>query len=900
MPLTSGTRLGPYEIIAPLGAGGMGEVYRARDTRLDRTVAVKVLPAHLSSEPQRRERFEREARAISALNHPHICTLFDVGCEGEIDFLVMELVEGETLASRIEKGPLPPEQVLRLGAEIADALDKAHRMGITHRDLKPGNIMLTKSGIKLLDFGLAKFTAPTDADAPLNAETMLTTKLPGAARQPLTGEGAIVGTFQYMAPEQLEGHEADARSDIFSFGAVLYEMATGKRAFDGKTTASVIAAVLAAEPAPISSLQPLTPPALERLIKICLAKDPDERFQSAHDLSLQLKWISEAGSQAGVAAPVAAHRRSRERFAWALIGIVAGVLIAAALAFVFARSYLNDQPMPNVARFIISLPPEVVNFAEISPSPDGRLLAFVAVSKDGARQIWLRPLDGVVAQPLTGTDGASYPFWSPDSRYLAFFEAGTLKKVAISGGIPQTLCSAADARGGSWNSDGVIVFGAGGAPLWKVSEVGGAPSPLTTLDRSLDEIGRGYPWFLPDGRHFLYGSLRSSFVAKVWLCVGSLDSNESKCLLQADSPAVYAPPGDLLYMHGGTLMAQAFDAQRLVTTGDAVPIAESLQTFSGGSPDARRQSFSVSENGILAYVSAGAPAQTELQWFDRSGKKLGTIGQPAGYCCPSLSPDGTRLAADVVDPQFGTRDIWLFDLNRATASRFTFDPTDEVSPLWSSDGSQILFTSTQTGRREIYQKAASGLGDSQLVFASNDQQKSVDDWSSDARFVVYDDTGSPTNLWILPLFGDRKPSPFVQAAYSAREAFFSPNGRYIAYTSNESGHFEIYVQTFPDRTGRWQVSTSGGTHPRWRRDGKELFFVSGQKLMAVDVNTAAPQFEAGIPKPLFEADFLSGTYSPSIYAPTADGQRFLAVIPVAQQSISPVTVVTNWPAALKQ
>ncbi|MGB6546945.1 MAG: serine/threonine-protein kinase, partial [Candidatus Acidiferrales bacterium] len=405
MPLANGTKLGPYEIVAPLGAGGMGEVYRARDTRLDREVAIKILPAHLSSEPQRRERFEREARAVSALNHPHICALYDVGREGDTDYLVMELVEGETLAARIEKGALPPDQVLRLGSEIADALDKAHRLGITHRDLKPGNIMLTKSGIKLLDFGLAKFSAPAAVDTPASAETMLTTKLPGAAKQPLTAEGSIVGTYHYMAPEQLEGNEADARSDIFSFGAVLYEMATGKRAFDGKTTASVIAAVLAAEPAPISSLQPMTPPALERLVKICLAKDPDERFQSAHDLSLQLKWISEAGSQAGVAAPVVAHRRSRERIAWALAAI-AGValLIATALAFVYVRPYLN-QPKPNVTRFPITPPSEVVNITAISPSPDGRLLAFVGITKDGTRQIWLRPLDNLAAQPLPGTDG---------------------------------------------------------------------------------------------------------------------------------------------------------------------------------------------------------------------------------------------------------------------------------------------------------------------------------------------------------------------------------------------------------------------------------------------------------------------------------------------------------------
>jgi serine/threonine protein kinase len=896
--LTPGTKLGPYEIVAPLGAGGMGEVYRARDTRLGRDVAIKVLPANLSSDAQRRERFEREARAISALNHPHICTLYDVGREAGTDFLVMELVEGETLATRIEKGAMPAEQVLRLGSEIADALDKAHRLGITHRDLKPGNIMLTKSGIKLLDFGLAKFAEPAAADAPSNAETMLTTRLPGAPAKPLTAEGSIIGTFQYMAPEQLEGAEADARSDIFSFGAVLYEMATGKKAFDGKTTASVIAAVLAAEPTPISALQPMTPPALERLIRICLAKDPDERFQSAHDLSLQLKWISEAGSQAGVAAPVIAHRRSRERIAWALAAT--GLFLAAVLALVFARSYMN-QPKPNVTRFLISPPSEVASWLTITLSPDGRLLALVGVSKDGTRKIWLRPLDSVAAQPVPGTDGALSPFWSPDSHYLGYFdrEDGTMKKVAISGGSPETLCNVALASEASWGADGVILFSPSTLnPISKVSDAGGAPSQVTTLDQSLGEAAHGYPWFLPDGRHFLYISFRAATTTELWLCVGSLDSKETNCLQRVDSPVAYAPPGDLLYLRGATLMAQPFDAQRQKITGDAVPLADSVRPFLLSSAATAVPSFSVSENGVLSYIVGGPPDQFDLQWFDRSGKNLGMLGQPAGYSGPALSPDGTRVAVAITDPQVKARDLWVFDLKRGTNSRLTFDPADELAPIWSRDSGQILFSSELKGGRDIYQKAASGLGDSQLVFQSTDQRKSVNDWSPDGRYVVYDLSTPPTSLWVLPLFGDRKPFPFIKGAYDAREARFSPNGRFIAYTSNETGNYEVYVQTFPDRSGKWQVSTAGGTYPVWRRDGKELYFVSGGKLMAVDVATDGPKFEAGIPKPLFAADFRPGNWS-SVYAPTADGQRFLAVTTVEQQSISPITVVTNWPADLK-
>jgi len=894
MPLSNGTKLGPYEIVAPLGAGGMGEVYRARDTRLGRDVAIKVLPANLSSDAQRRERFEREARAISALNHPHICTLYDIGREREIDFLVMELVEGETLATRIEKGPLPPEQVLRLGAEIADALDKAHRMGITHRDLKPGNIMLTKSGIKLLDFGLAKFSAPAAADAPSNAETMLTTRLPGASAKPLTAEGSIIGTFQYMAPEQLEGSEADARSDIFSFGAVLYEMATGKKAFDGKTTASVIAAVLAAEPTPISALQPMTPPALERLVKICLAKDPDERFQSAHDLSLQLKWISEAGSQAGVAATVVAHRRSRERMAWSLAA--AGLLLAATLAVIFGRSHLNP-PKPNVTRFLIASPSGVVSWQYMRLSPDGRLLALIGAAADGTQRIWLRSLDSVAAQPLPETEGATSVFWSPDSQYLGFFVAGSLKKVAISGGSPQTICDVAQVGGGSWNADGVIIFNSGrSSPLSKVSAAGGVPSPLTTLDGSRGEIAQGYPWFLPDGRHFLYTSFRAASTTELWLCVGSLDSNQTNCLQKTDSPAVYTPPGDLLYLRGPTLMAQPFDARSLAITGDAVPVADGVQPFLISAITVL--AYSASENGILAYIPGGVPDQFDLQWFDRSGKHLGTLGQPAGYTGPALSPDGTRVAVAIMDPQAKARDLWVFDLKRGTNSRLTFDPADELAPLWSHDGSQIMFSSELKGARDIYEKAASGLGDSQLVFQSKDQRKSVNDWSPDGRYIVYDPSIPPASLWILPLFGDRKPFVFVGGAYDAREARFSPNGRFIAYTSNETGNYEVYVQTFPDRSGKWQVSTAGGTYPVWRRDGKELYFVSGSKLVAVDVTTAGPKFEAGIPKPLFSADFRPGNWS-SVYAPTADGQRFLVLTTVEQQSISPITVVTNWPSDLK-
>ncbi len=887
MTLASGSKLGPYEIQSPLGAGGMGEVYRARDTRLNRTVAIKVLPVHLADRPELRERFEREARSIASLNHPHICTLYDVGREGGTDYLVMEYLEGETLAARLAKGPLALEQVLQYATEIADALDKAHRKGVTHRDLKPGNIMLTKSGTKLLDFGLAKLKQEMAPAAGAQLSQLPT------MNDPLTAQGTIVGTLQYMAPEQLEGKEADARTDIFAFGVVAYEMATGKRAFDGKSQASVISAIMSSDPAPISSLQPMTPPALDRVVKRCLEKEPDERCQSAKDLTDELKWIAEGGSQAGVAAPsgvanVVARRRSRERMAWALAG--AGLLLAAALAFVFVRPYLN-QPKPSVMRFLISPPTEVVDLGLPRLSPDGRLLAFVGVSQDGSRQLWLRPLDNVAAHPLPGTEGALAPFWSSDSRYLGFFASGSLRKIDVAGGPPQTLAELLAGGGsGSWNRDGVIIFSpsAGGA-LWKISQAGGAPTPLTTLDRLRGEFAQAAPWFLPDGRHFLYIAVRSTGpTVERWVCAGSLDSKETKCLLQANSAALYAPPGYLVYVRAGALMAQPFDAQRLATTGDAVPIADGVLNVS------------VSANGILAYI-AGASRETELQWFDRSGKSLGTVGQPADYSSPALSPDGTRVAAGIQSPGAGTRNLWILDLKRGAASRFTFDPADEFNPLWSRDGSQILFTSAQQGVRDIYQKSADGAGDPEVVFASRDQQKNVDDWSPDGRYVVYDITAAPDNLWILPLFGGRKPFPFVQSNYDVRQARFSPNGRYIAYASDETGDYEIYVQTFPEPGGKWQVSTGGGRDPEWRRDGKELYFVSGGKLMAVDVNTGGPQFEAGTPKSLFEVHFGSGTaINPNAtYRVTADGQRFLCVTSTGQQGPPPITVVTNWTADLK-
>ena len=892
MAFTAGTKFGPYEIAAPLGAGGMGEVYRARDARLNRTVAIKVLPDHLADRVELRERFEREARTIASLNHPHICTLHDIGREGGTDYLVMEYVEGETLAARLRKGPLPVEQVLQYAIEIADALDKAHGKGITHRDLKPGNIMLTNSGAKLLDFGLAKLKQEM---TPANAQM---SQLP-TMNEPLTAQGTIVGTLQYMAPEQLEGKDADARTDIFAFGVVVYEMATGKKAFEGKSQASLIAKILETDPAPISSLQPMTPAALDRVVKKCLAKEPGKRWQAASDLCDELKWIAEGGSQAGVAAPVVARRRNRERMAWALTGI--------AILFAALAGYLLLQPKKaeSVVRFPV-LAPENTRFgpfgADLSLSPDGRKLAFVTVGQEGgAREIWVRSLDSLAAQPIAGAEGAFLPFWSPDGQYIGFFTVDRkLKKVPVSGGSPQVLCDAPNGYGGTWNRDGVILF-TSDYKLYRVSDAGGAPALVDAPDATRQERAYILPQFLPDGRHFLFllvtGAASSSYNNRGFVAAGSLDSPKTERLFESGTNALYAPPGYLFYVNQGTLVAQAFDANGLRLTGPAVPVGTGV----GREPGVGDGFFSVSETGALAYQAApSAFGISQMTWYNRAGEKLGTAGEPGLYSSSALSPEGRKIAVGIGEG--GARDIWIYDVKRGTESRLTFGSADNFNPLWSADGNRIVFTSDRAGSRDIYEQAADGLGSAEPVYASKDQSKAVDDLAPDGRYAIYDTAGGiSTELWGLPLTGERKPFPFVQGTVGARAARFSPNGRYVAYASSETGRPEIYVQTFPEHLGKWQVSTSGGIEPTWRRDGKELFYLSpDNRMMAVEVNTDSGNFQAGIPKPLFQAQLIVGFFWRNRYLASADGQRFLMLTPTGDAASAPLTVVLNWPADLKR
>ena len=895
MALQQGTRLGAYEVISPLGAGGMGEVYRARDTRLDRTVAIKVLPSDLSDDPTRRQRFEREARAVASLSHPHICGLYDIGREGQMDYLVLEYLEGETLAKRLERGPLPAQELLRVGIEIADALDKAHRQGLVHRDLKPGNIMLTKAGAKLLDFGLAKAVEAQPA------ADLLTAMATASASKPLTVRGTIMGTYHYMSPEQVEGREVDSRSDIFSFGAVLYEMATGRKAFDGHTAASVIASVLQRNPEPISSLQPMTPPALDRLVRTCLAKDPDDRFQNAHDLKLQLEWIRDAGSQAGVAAPVAARRKARQWLGWGF-GVIG---IALAVAFAFAWFRASSVPVQSIRSLIPA--PEKVSFAFDQPSgapllsPDGTRLVFPARDASGKEALWVRPLDSLTAQRLEGTEGAKYPFWAPDSRQLGFFQDRKLKKIDIRGGPPVLLCDAPLGRGGAWSRNNVIVFAPqtlGG--LSSVPAAGGTPTAIASPKGSGGVFSNRWPAFLPDGRHFLYlsGDLSSPGTSKLGIYLGEIGSDEQKFLLQADSEALYALPGYLLFLRGDMLLAQAFDAGSQKLQGEAFPVGEHVP-----SPQQYRLGlFSVSQTGLLVYSTGAGESGGQLVWMDASGKEIGKVG-PSGVFGPRLSPDGKRLAYVARNSEGNSLDIWLMDLAGGVQRRFTFGPGNSISPVWSPDGSRIAYASSgdSLNSLNIFVKNASGAGSAEPVLKSGETERPTD-WSRDGKYILYIllDPKTGVDIWVLPLFGDRKPFPYLQTKFHEGNAAFSPDGRWVAYISDESGSFEVYLSPFPAGGGKYQVSQGGGDQPEWKHDGSELYYLAPDgKLMEASVKENGAAVEIGAPRQLFQQSMAGTGPGERSYCVAPDGKCFL-VDKAPQGSSPPLTLVTNWTAGLKK
>jgi Tol biopolymer transport system component len=890
--IDTGKRLGPYEIVAPLGAGGMGEVYRARDIRLGRDVAVKVLPSHLSENPELKQRFEREAKAISQLTHPHICTLYDVGSQDGVEYLVMELLEGETLADRLGKGALPRDLVIRCGIEITEALEKAHRAGIIHRDLKPGNIMLTKSGVKLLDFGLAKMVA--GPVLPAEASGLPTQGVPS---QPLTEQGTVMGTFQYMAPEQIEGAEADARTDIFALGTVLYEMATGRKAFMGKSRVSLIGSILKDEPPAITSIEPMTPPALDRLVQTCLAKEPDERFQTAHDVKLQLRWIAEGGSQAGLPSPMVARRKNREKLA---LGVAAAALLVAGFA---TYGYLRRAPS-EVSRIRSFLLPEEksefdltgANCGSLTVSPDGRRVTFATKGADGKMVLWLRSLGDLAAKPIPGTQGATFPFWSSDSRFLAFFADGKLQKVDISGAPPLTVCDAPNGRSGAWNREGVILFSPDATTgLMRVPAAGGPPKPATTLDAARGETTHRWATFLPDGRHYLYlsGSHVAATKAEVnALYIGALDSNEKTLLLQARSNVVYAS-GYLLYVRERILLAQRFDPGSRRLVGEAIPVSEGVQY----DPMFFRGGFSASQNGVLVYATGAASPNTRLYWHDRSGKRLGDpIGWPAEYRRFRIASDGKRLAGQIDDPGTGTGDIWIFD-SRGVRTRFTFG-TPAWNPVWSPDGGRIAYAkSEKQARTGVYVKPASGGGGEEALYHNPTGFVAPTDWSPDGRFLALTvATGfgkTKTDVWILPLTGDHKAYAFLATEFNEDGNSFSPDGRWFLYTSDESGRRELYVVPFPGPGGKWQVSTGGAVGGSWVKGGKEIIYLSGEiNFVSVEVNTGESGIEIGSPKVLFNG----GNWSWG--AITTDGERILGAERPEAEEKPRVALVTNRTAPL--
>ena len=903
MPLTAGTRLGPYEVITPLGAGGMGEVYKAKDTRLDRIVALKVLPAALAADPEFRDRFEREAKSISALSHPNICALYDVGRQDGTEYLVMEYLDGETLAARIERGTLTPSVALSIAIDIASALDRAHRQGIVHRDLKPGNVMLIKGGAsrsgaphaKLLDFGLAKVN-------PIAALSGATTAAVPTGGPPLTAQGTILGTFQYMAPEQIEGEEADARTDIFAFGAVLFEMLTGRKAFTGKSQASLLGAILKDQPPPVSQVQPLTPLALDRVVSTCLAKDREDRFHTAHDLLLQLRWIAEGGSAAGVPAPVVAHRRNRERIAWTAFGIATLLLIG---ALVPAWRYFHPATDERQIQFSIPIPgtPDPGTEAAFSVSPDGRMVAMVAPTGPGRlASVWVRRFDEPDARPLDGTEGAFGPFWSPDSRHLGFFAKTKVMSIDVTGGSPAKICDISISNAsGAWGPDGTILYAAFdtmasnmGAPLYRVPASGGTPVELLRPDAAKRETGYSWPNFLPDGRHFLYLSW-SDEPGKRSIRVGSLDGGPPTILMQSELRGVYAPPGFLLVPRDGTLFAQPFDPDRRRLSGEPTRLASGVifNRVNGGS------AFSVSENGVLAY-RAGGPidVDVDLVWFNRSGQPVGKATESASYDQVRLSPDGLHAVASRLNIRSTQYELWTIDLTTGIASQVTFDRPGSNDPVWSPDSKSVAFESISTGRRQFYTQAISSQ-QSTPVYESAEDPKWLDDWSPvDGKFLLYH-LPPPSKLYALPLSADPKPRQLTQSNGLIDSAHFSPDGQWVSYNSSDSDRPEVWVADFPAFDNRQQVSTQGGGLARWRGDGKELFYLTqdGQMMsvaIAVDAKTGALTFKT--PSLLFQSPLSRLNLASDKYDVTRDGQKFLFVQPRPRTTsiVPPVTVVMNW------
>ncbi len=888
MPLSIGTRLGPYEILAPLGAGGMGEVYRARDTRLRREVAIKILPARLSDDPERVLRFEREARAASGLNHPAIVTIYDISTVDSISLIVMELVDGRPLRSLLDFQPLPLKRLLGIAAQVADGLAKAHGAGIVHRDLKPENLMVTDDGfVKILDFGLAKLAQPEGEDNVTQTPTV------SGATEP----GIVMGTIGYMSPEQALGKPLDFRSDQFSFGSVLYEMATGRRAFSRGSAPETLTAIIRDEPEPMGSLSPVAPAPLRWVIERCLAKSPEDRYASTRDLARDLATLrdrlsetSSAASASGIAAPAPtpAHRALRA-IPWAI-----AILLAAGLGWLVSASSRSKAPALAPMRFSVTLPPGVVlSQSDIeshsSISPDGRWLVFVGSSGE-REQLYLRAIDSIEAHPLAGTDGAISPFWSPDSRNIGFFADGKLQRISVAGGAPQVICDGGIEALPNWGSSGQILFIQLGQPsragIWAVDAGGGEPRRIRALDAARNESADLWPRFLADGRHFLFTTLDPSLErGRLPLRLGSLDSTSETAIGQVPSRFEVAS-GHLLVVREGVLLAQPFDGQRL--TGEPVALANHVYQFNGP----LMAGFSASQTGTIAYELATRPSR--VSWLDRHGAVLETLPVTGAILSLRLSPDGRRVALGIDDEKKGSSDIWTYDFERRLPARVTLDPRDEKNPMWSADGRTIYFRCDWHGPPDVC-RVTVGAPETAAPFVVRPGVQFPEDVSPDGRSLVFAEFIRRTNgdLWLFPLTGEGQAVALTQAPFDEKGARFSPDGRWLAYYSNESGNREVYIRPVAETGERIRVSSSGGTMPRWRRDGRELFYLSPDKaVMSVPLGSGdRPQ--PGVATTLFRVDGVVRDFDAA-----ADGQRFL--VDIAEPDPAPILVLANWPSLLSR
>ena len=885
MVIAAGTRLGPYEILTPLGSGGMGEVYKARDPRIGREVAVKILPSEYCNDPDRLRRFELEARAAGMLNHPNILAILDVGTGSHSPYLVSELLDGETLRDKIRLGPIPGRKAMDYAIQLSHGLAAAHERNIVHRDLKPENIFVTKDGrIKILDFGLAKLVLPEAGN--------------GEASQLETGvveskPGIVLGTVGYMSPEQVRGLPSDQRSDIFAFGAILYEMLTAKRAFQGQTAADTLSAILQKDPPEMSQFVPDVSPALQRVIHRCLEKDPEQRFHSAHDLGFALESLSVSSATMAAARDVPRNYASLYRWMHGSITF----LLACATVFLGIK-FLRPAPSSQSLVQALITPPPNSSFQPFSEmgmalSPDGKIQAFVAIT-NGRKALWLRRLDETTATQLAGTEGAIYPFWSPDSRRIGFFADGKLKKIEITGTTPDIVCDAPQGRGGSWSHLGTILF----APkvnglIYQVPSSGGEPKAVTTL---MDKTGDDHRWpcLFPDGNHFLFSR---NLIQELWL--GNMDTGQSRLLMQNCSNATYVPPGYIVFSRNGILLAQAFDEKKNELQGAAFPILKEKILYYAPKTLA---GFSVSSNGILSYM-ADETVPTQLTWVDRTGRKLSTMGEKGFYQSLRLSPDNKRISMIRVDPDVtSARDLWIYEIDRQSSTRFTFQKRYYYSPFWSADGQTIYYGSTSTvNSGDIFSKSSDGSGAEQIIFGDA-LFKRPTDISTDGKYLAYyaQDADSSSDIWILPLTAGAKPLPYLRTPFTEWDGQFSPDGKWIAYVSDESGRREIYVQSFPTGKGKWQISTAGGVYPLWARSGNELFFSTLDDVLTAVAITTSPSIAIGQSTALFQIPH-GAPYAESddifSYEVSADGQRFLLNKPTESMRPSYITLALNWMAA---